>query len=328
MRPGGFASETFVAALHRLDPAYRALLELSYRRGVPDADIAVLLGGATDDVERQLRTALEMLAASVWPPGDVDRVRAALMELPGDAWEHSEHDRRTGGILVAAALAGVVALVLAVPLIPAPGDAPALTASRESGLLGLSPDALTGGLERDGGGSGGDAGSGRGGSGAAGIAEPSERPGDRTGSSGGGSDPGGGRDGAGPDGRSSPGASSGGDGGGTAGGSGAGGGSSTGGSENGGGGPGGPGDGTADNPPPGETGGGDPDPPGDGDPGDGEPPPDDGDPPPDDGDPPPGSGDPPPDDGDPPPGDGDPPPDDGEPPPGDGDPGTDPNAGG
>jgi hypothetical protein len=75
-------------ALADLDPGNRALLDLSLRRGVSDAEIGELLRKTPEEVSRGRDAVLELLADAL----DVDghdrreRVRRAVAALPDDAW--------------------------------------------------------------------------------------------------------------------------------------------------------------------------------------------------------------------------------------------------
>ena len=75
-------------ALERLAPEARALLDLSIRRGLEDADIASVLRVDTKEVERRRDAALEALAADLrlrerWQR---DELLATLPDLPPDYW--------------------------------------------------------------------------------------------------------------------------------------------------------------------------------------------------------------------------------------------------
>ena len=76
------------AALADLDPGNRALLDLSLRRGVSDAEIGELLRKTPEDVARGRDAVLELLADALEVPGHDrrERVRRAVSELPDDAW--------------------------------------------------------------------------------------------------------------------------------------------------------------------------------------------------------------------------------------------------
>jgi hypothetical protein len=76
------------AALADLDPGNRALLDLSLRRGVSDAEIGELLRKEPADVARGRDAVLELLADALEVDGHDrrERVRQAVAELPDDAW--------------------------------------------------------------------------------------------------------------------------------------------------------------------------------------------------------------------------------------------------
>ena len=76
------------AAIGDLDPGNRALLDLSLRRGVSDAEIGELLRKDPADVARGRDAVLELLADALDVPGRDrrDRVREAIAALPDDAW--------------------------------------------------------------------------------------------------------------------------------------------------------------------------------------------------------------------------------------------------
>ena len=80
--------ESFAEALQRLDPASRALLDLSLRRGMLPDDIADILGADRDAVAAQRDEALQRVAADVGMPSpeESDEVRARLAELPAEEW--------------------------------------------------------------------------------------------------------------------------------------------------------------------------------------------------------------------------------------------------
>ncbi len=71
-------------ALHGLDPASRALLDLSLRRGMEPSDLAAMLGIGSDQVIALREGALESLAGVAG--GDLDRTRTLLAELPAESW--------------------------------------------------------------------------------------------------------------------------------------------------------------------------------------------------------------------------------------------------
>jgi len=76
------------AALGDLDPGNRALLDLSLRRGVSDAEIGELLRKEPADVARGRDAVLELLADALGVGGHNrrERVRQAVAALPDDAW--------------------------------------------------------------------------------------------------------------------------------------------------------------------------------------------------------------------------------------------------
>ena len=76
-------------AIGDLDPGNRALLDLSLRRGVSDAEIGELLRKQPSDVARGRDAVLELLADSLDVNGHDrrERVREAVAALPDDAWQ-------------------------------------------------------------------------------------------------------------------------------------------------------------------------------------------------------------------------------------------------
>src|SRR5688500_9761456 len=76
------------AALADLDPGNRALLDLSLRRGVSDAEIGELLRKQPDEVARGRDAVLGLLADALDLEGSDrrERVRRAVAELPDEAW--------------------------------------------------------------------------------------------------------------------------------------------------------------------------------------------------------------------------------------------------
>src|SRR4051794_39543190 len=80
--------DSFTNALGRLDPASRALLDLSLRRGMRPEEIADLLGADAETVVASRDHALERVAADVGLAGDtqLDELREGLAELPSAAW--------------------------------------------------------------------------------------------------------------------------------------------------------------------------------------------------------------------------------------------------
>ena len=80
--------DSFTAALGRLDPASRALLDLSLRRGMKPEEIGELLDTDAESVVTAREAALEQLVTELdmWDPSQLDEVRARLAELPAEAW--------------------------------------------------------------------------------------------------------------------------------------------------------------------------------------------------------------------------------------------------
>jgi hypothetical protein len=81
-------TDSFTSALERLDPASRALLDLSLRRGMRTEEIAEVLGAEPESVEASRDAALRRIATDVGMPDaeDLDQVRTRLAELPADQW--------------------------------------------------------------------------------------------------------------------------------------------------------------------------------------------------------------------------------------------------
>lgn len=81
-------SDSFSEALGQLDPASRALLDLSLRRGMRPEEIAEMLGAEPETVARSRDDALMRVAADVGMEryDQLDEVRAQLAELPADEW--------------------------------------------------------------------------------------------------------------------------------------------------------------------------------------------------------------------------------------------------
>src|SRR5688500_10152095 len=75
-------------AIGDLDPGNRALLDLSLRRGVSDAEIGELLRKEPAQVARGRDAVLELLADALDVGGHDrrERVRTAVAELPDEAW--------------------------------------------------------------------------------------------------------------------------------------------------------------------------------------------------------------------------------------------------
>src|SRR5438067_1237266 len=87
--------DSFSAALGRLDPASRALLDLSLRRGMKPEEIGDLLGSDPDSVVAAREAALEQLATELdmEDPSQLDEIRTRLAELPAEAWTGGERPR-------------------------------------------------------------------------------------------------------------------------------------------------------------------------------------------------------------------------------------------
>ena len=81
--------DSFAHALQHLDPGSRALLDLSLRRGLDDAEIAELLGADSEYVSHSREAAIAQLADDLGMHGDPDAVREALLQMPEDAWRRS-----------------------------------------------------------------------------------------------------------------------------------------------------------------------------------------------------------------------------------------------
>jgi DNA-directed RNA polymerase specialized sigma24 family protein len=83
------------AALERLDEGSRALLDLSFRRGLPDEKIAGMLGLELAEVGRLRSEALERLASELRlrEREQRDELYATLPDLPESAWESAQAAR-------------------------------------------------------------------------------------------------------------------------------------------------------------------------------------------------------------------------------------------
>ena len=82
------ATDSFIDALWRLDPANRALLDLSLRRGMTPEEIGEMLGSDAGSVVVAREQALQQLAdeLALADPAELDEVRARMAELPPEAW--------------------------------------------------------------------------------------------------------------------------------------------------------------------------------------------------------------------------------------------------
>jgi hypothetical protein len=94
-------TDSFSPALARLDPASRALLDLSLRRGMRPEEIGDLLGTDPESVIVAREAALEQLGAELGldEKPDLDDLRGRLATLPSEAWtgqaEEPEAERPT-----------------------------------------------------------------------------------------------------------------------------------------------------------------------------------------------------------------------------------------
>ena len=82
-------TDSFTSALERLDPASRALLDLSLRRGMRTEEIAEILGAEPGSVAASRDEALRKVAADVGMDASeqhLDEVRTRLAELPAEQW--------------------------------------------------------------------------------------------------------------------------------------------------------------------------------------------------------------------------------------------------
>jgi hypothetical protein len=76
-------SDDLAKALETLDPGDRALLELSLQRGIPDDELARVLGTDAGDIDQRRRTALANVAHEL-DAGD-DDVAARIRDLPAES---------------------------------------------------------------------------------------------------------------------------------------------------------------------------------------------------------------------------------------------------
>jgi hypothetical protein len=83
-------------ALGALDPVSRAVLDLSVRRGIPDADIARLVGADPDRISGRREAALREVGAAVGLTGadELVRVGEALKQMD---WRTRSRDVLPGG---------------------------------------------------------------------------------------------------------------------------------------------------------------------------------------------------------------------------------------
>src|SRR4051812_31271294 len=87
-------TDSFTPALARLDPANRALLDLSLRRGMRPEEIGDLLGTDPESVIVAREAALEQLGAELGldEAPDIDELRARVAALPSEAWTPAARD--------------------------------------------------------------------------------------------------------------------------------------------------------------------------------------------------------------------------------------------
>src|SRR4051812_30871993 len=87
-------TDSFTPALARLDPANRALLDLSLRRGMRPEEIGDLLGTDPESVIVAREAALEQLGAELGldEKPDIDELRARVAALPAEAWTPAAAD--------------------------------------------------------------------------------------------------------------------------------------------------------------------------------------------------------------------------------------------
>jgi hypothetical protein len=125
--------DSFTAALSRLDPASRALLDLSLRRGMRPEEIGELLGTDPESVIVAREGALEQLASELGMEdvSQLDDVRARLAELPAAAWTGQAAARET---LEEPETASVKAAEAESPVREAPAPRPASEPKRRSRL--------------------------------------------------------------------------------------------------------------------------------------------------------------------------------------------------
>src|SRR5947209_6346062 len=91
-------TESFASALRELDPASRALLDLSLRRGMRPDEIADMLGADEATVVSSRDHALDQLAADLGARRDqLDDLRARLAELPAEEWTGGRAEQSNGG---------------------------------------------------------------------------------------------------------------------------------------------------------------------------------------------------------------------------------------
>ncbi|HEX8054659.1 MAG TPA: hypothetical protein VF517_16855 [Thermoleophilaceae bacterium] len=87
-RPLAIVPERLESCVRRLDPADRALLDLSLNRGIPDAAMAPILRTDPLRLAWKRARAIERVASrlGLTHPADLGLVRTALADLPSRAW--------------------------------------------------------------------------------------------------------------------------------------------------------------------------------------------------------------------------------------------------
>lgn len=108
------------AGLRRLEPERRALLELSFRRGVSDDDIAELLNVAPAEVHRRREEGIQRLSdvLALDRPDERERLAMRLSAMPQEAWvapsgDDPRRSRLIVGIAFVTAALAAAGLVLA-----------------------------------------------------------------------------------------------------------------------------------------------------------------------------------------------------------------------
>jgi DNA-directed RNA polymerase specialized sigma24 family protein len=76
-------------ALGRLDPESRALLDLSYRRGLDDSEIARFMRSKPGEIERRRVELFSALARELGLDGrdELAELQATLPDLPDESWD-------------------------------------------------------------------------------------------------------------------------------------------------------------------------------------------------------------------------------------------------
>lgn len=147
-------------ALRRMGPEERALIELSLIRGVPDAEIASLLGTEPEAVRERRDEALGELAAAAGD-GSLQGRATAVEHLRGSGQETGSAvtgetdghepaapqagERRRGGRLVPALLGGLIIAALAALVLARQDEDPgARSPAKPARLVPLAPGPATG----------------------------------------------------------------------------------------------------------------------------------------------------------------------------------------